>query len=134
MSSESGGHPSGITRRGFLVGAGAAAAGLTLYSSLIARHEISVLTHRLAIPNLPAGFHHLRVVQLSEFAAIRETLTAFGGSRIRLSNLFTYVDSYKLGDTEYAGLTFDGIGGTTSKYANTATLGLDTDKVSTQKL
>lgn len=57
----------GITRRRFLVGAGAAAASLTLYSSLVARHEISTLSHRIAIEHLPDRFVGHRIVQLSDF-------------------------------------------------------------------
>jgi outer membrane receptor protein involved in Fe transport len=52
--------------------------------------------------------------------------------RIRIANLFTYVDSYKVGDTELAGLTSDGIGGTTSKYANTMTVGYENGPFTTQ--
>ena len=52
--------------------------------------------------------------------------------RIRIANLFTYVDSYKVGTTELAGLTSDGIGGTTSKYANTMTVGYENGAFTTQ--
>ena len=52
--------------------------------------------------------------------------------RIRIANLFTYVDSYKVGDTELVGLTSDGIGGTTSKYANTMTVGYENGAFTTQ--
>ena len=56
-----------LTRRGFLLGSGAFAAGLTLYSSLIARHEISILDRTIAIDYLPDAFVGLRLVQLSDF-------------------------------------------------------------------
>lgn len=57
----------GLTRRTFLVGSGAMLAGLGLYSSLIARHEISVLSRRILIKNLPTAFVGHRIVQLSDF-------------------------------------------------------------------
>ena len=66
MTSDPTGHRH-LTRRGFLVGSGAFAAGLTLYSSLIARHEISVLDRKIAIDRLPDAFVGLRIVQLSDF-------------------------------------------------------------------
>ncbi len=57
----------GLTRRSFLVGSGALIAGLGLYSSLIARHEISVLSQQIGIRHLPAAFVGYRIVQLSDF-------------------------------------------------------------------
>ncbi len=64
-SDTSGSH--GLTRRTFLVGSGAMLAGVGLYSSLVARHEISVLSHRILIKNLPTAFVGHRIVQLSDF-------------------------------------------------------------------
>ena len=55
-----------LTRRTFLRGSAAAAAGLALYSGEIARHEISVLTHTVAIDNLPGAFHNFRIAQISD--------------------------------------------------------------------
>ena len=52
--------------------------------------------------------------------------------RLRIAELFTYVDSYKLGGTEFAGKTFDGIGGTTSKYASTLTVGYEGERFTGQ--
>ena len=57
----------GLNRRTFLVGSGAMLAGLGLYSSLVARHEISVLSHRITIRHLPTAFIGHRIVQLSDF-------------------------------------------------------------------
>ena len=57
----------GLTRRSFLVGTGALTAGLALYSSLVARHEISVLSQHIRIDALPHAFVGYRVVQLSDF-------------------------------------------------------------------
>ena len=46
----------------------------------------------------------------------------FGGEgRIRIDELFTYVDSYKIGATDFVDKAFNGIGGVTSKYASTLT-------------
>jgi len=55
-----------VTRRGFLLGSGAVAAGMALYSGEIARHEISVVTRPIAIDNLPAAFQNFRIVQISD--------------------------------------------------------------------
>jgi len=55
-----------VTRRGFLLGSGAVAAGMALYSGEVARHEISVVTRPIAIGNLPAAFQNFRIVQISD--------------------------------------------------------------------
>ncbi len=54
------------TRRAFITGSAAVAAGLLLYSGEIARHEIDVAQSTILIANLPAGFHGLRIAQLSD--------------------------------------------------------------------
>jgi hypothetical protein len=55
-----------VTRRKFLLGSAVTAAGLGLYSSEIARHEISVPTRPIAIRNLPQAFHNFRIAQISD--------------------------------------------------------------------
>jgi len=55
-----------LTRRRFLLGSVATAAGLALYSSEVARHEISILTHTIGIANLPDSFHNFRIAQISD--------------------------------------------------------------------
>jgi predicted MPP superfamily phosphohydrolase len=55
-----------ITRRNFLRGSAAAAAGLALYSGEIARHEISIVTQPIVIDQLPDAFHNFRIVQISD--------------------------------------------------------------------
>ena len=55
-----------VTRRGFLLGSGAVAAGMALYSGEVARHEISVVTRPVAIDDLPAAFENFRIVQISD--------------------------------------------------------------------
>jgi uncharacterized protein len=55
-----------ITRRTFLVGSGAAAAGLALYAGEIARHEIDIVERPISIRNLPSSFHGYRIVQISD--------------------------------------------------------------------
>jgi predicted MPP superfamily phosphohydrolase len=55
-----------FTRRSFLIGTGATAAGLALYSGEIARHELDIVYRPIAITNLPAPFHGYRIVQLSD--------------------------------------------------------------------
>lgn len=58
--------PQRITRRHFLIGSGAAAAGMALYSGEIARHEIDLTPRTLAISNLPNAFQGFRIVQISD--------------------------------------------------------------------
>jgi hypothetical protein len=55
-----------ITRRHFLVGTGAAAAGLALYSGEIARHELDLVPRTLVVSNLPSAFRGFRIVQISD--------------------------------------------------------------------
>lgn len=55
-----------ITRRHFLVGSGAVAAGLALYSGEIARHELDLVPRTLAISNLPSAFNGFRIAQISD--------------------------------------------------------------------
>ncbi|MDP9039558.1 MAG: metallophosphoesterase [Acidobacteriota bacterium] len=57
-----------LSRRMFLLGSGAAAGavGFALYSSEIARHEISVVDQAVAIRRLPPAFHGFRIVQISD--------------------------------------------------------------------
>lgn len=58
--------PSRFTRRNFLIGAGATAAGFTFYSGELARHEIDIVQRPIAIANLPTAFHGYRIVQISD--------------------------------------------------------------------
>jgi uncharacterized protein len=55
-----------FTRRNFLIGAGAAAAGLAVYSGEIGRHELEIVRRDIAIRNLPPAFHGYRIAQLSD--------------------------------------------------------------------
>lgn len=66
MSGAAPDQPSRFTRRKFLVGAGVAAAGLTLYSGEIARHNLETVHKTIGIKNLPDPFHGYRIVQLSD--------------------------------------------------------------------
>jgi hypothetical protein len=58
--------PSRFTRRNFLIGTGATAAGFALYAGEIARHEIDIVQRPIAIANLPTAFHGYRIVQISD--------------------------------------------------------------------
>jgi uncharacterized protein len=58
--------PSRLTRRKFLIGSGVAAAGFTLYSGEIARHNLDIVQQSIGIRNLPDDFHDYRIVQLSD--------------------------------------------------------------------
>jgi uncharacterized protein len=55
-----------FTRRNFLIGTGASAAGLAFYSGEIARHEIDIVHRPIAITSLPDPFHGYRIVQVSD--------------------------------------------------------------------
>ncbi|GAC1364661.1 MAG: metallophosphoesterase [Acidobacteriaceae bacterium] len=54
------------SRRAFLTGSAALAAGMVLYSGEVARHEIETTQRTISLADLPSGFHGLRVVQLSD--------------------------------------------------------------------
>jgi predicted MPP superfamily phosphohydrolase len=75
-----------LTRRRFLLGSTAAAAGLALYSSEVARHEISVVTRPIVIDNLPAAFQNFRIVQISDIHYDEFTEPAFVDRVIRHVN------------------------------------------------
>ena len=66
MSGDTSALPPHTTRRAFLTGTAALAAGLAVYSGEIARHEIDVTHRTVMIRNLPTAFHALNVVQLSD--------------------------------------------------------------------
>jgi uncharacterized protein len=67
-----------LTRRNFLVRLPlAVAGGMALYSGLIARHELSVVTQPLHIQNLPSGFQGFRIVQISDIHFDQYTEPAF---------------------------------------------------------
>ena len=55
-----------MTRRAFVAGAGAFAAGLAAYAATHGRHQLEVLDRTLAIANLPDGFVGMRLVQISD--------------------------------------------------------------------
>ena len=55
-----------ITRRNFLAGASAAAAGLALYSSQHGRHELEITHRTLAVRDLPDAFLDFRMVQITD--------------------------------------------------------------------
>ncbi|ADW68937.1 metallophosphoesterase [Granulicella tundricola] len=58
--------PTRHTRRNFLLGSAAAAAGVALYSGEFARHHIDVTQRTFAIRNLPPAFNGFRFVQISD--------------------------------------------------------------------
>lgn len=60
------GRPLRFTRRHFLVGTGATAAGLALYSGEVARHELDIVRRTIAIRNLPTPFHGYTIAQVSD--------------------------------------------------------------------
>jgi len=70
-------HKTLLTRRNFLRGSALTAAGLAIYSSEIARHEISILTPTISIRNLPGAFVNFRIVQISDIHFDEYTEAAF---------------------------------------------------------
>lgn len=54
------------------------------------------------------------------------------GGSLFFSDLLTYVDSYKIGDTEFVDSAEGGIGGVTYRWANTATVGYRSNRVTGQ--
>lgn len=54
------------TRRAFLTGSAALAAGMVVYSGEFARHEIDITHRTIFLRNLPSGFRGLRIAQLSD--------------------------------------------------------------------
>jgi hypothetical protein len=56
-----------VSRRSFLIAAGAAAIGFPLYAAEVSRHEISIDRRTLYIKHLPDIFHGFRIVQISDF-------------------------------------------------------------------
>jgi predicted MPP superfamily phosphohydrolase len=56
----------GFSRRRFLTGAGLSLAGLTVYSTEIARHELITEHRAIRISQLPDAFHGFRIAQLSD--------------------------------------------------------------------
>ncbi len=66
MSSSTTTSPPHTTRRAFLTGSAALAAGLAVYAGEVARHEIDVPERTVAIADLPSGFRGLRIAQLSD--------------------------------------------------------------------
>jgi hypothetical protein len=66
MSDSRPGPSSRFTRRHFLIGAGATAAGLALYSGEVARHEIDIVRLTIPIRDLPGPFHGYTIAQVSD--------------------------------------------------------------------
>ena len=58
--------PGPLTRRNFLIGAAASSAGLALYSSIYARHELEITHRTVAIRDLPDAFLNFRLVQITD--------------------------------------------------------------------
>ena len=54
------------SRREFLVSSIATAGSLVLYSTQVARHEISIITQELAVNDLPLPFYGFQIVQISD--------------------------------------------------------------------
>lgn len=75
-----------LTRRHFLVGSGATAAGLALYSGEIARHEIDIVHRTISIDNLPTAFHGFTIAQLSDIHLVEYTEPSFLERVVRHTN------------------------------------------------
>jgi predicted MPP superfamily phosphohydrolase len=75
-----------ISRRALLKAGLGGAAGLALYSTIVARHWIDVTHHDLAIKGLPAAFDGLRIVQMSDIHLDEFTEPLFLDHAITLVN------------------------------------------------
>jgi uncharacterized protein len=60
------GNTARFNRRRFLTGAGLTLAGLTVYSTEISRHELTLEHRDIHIARLPDAFHSFRIAQLSD--------------------------------------------------------------------
>jgi predicted MPP superfamily phosphohydrolase len=69
--------PARFNRRRFLTGAGLTLAGLTVYSTEIARHELITEHRDIHIARLPDAFHGFRIAQLSDIHFEEFTEPAF---------------------------------------------------------
>lgn len=58
--------PEALSRRKFLIGGGLSLAGLTVYATEIARHELDVVRREIRIENLPVSFDGFQIAQLSD--------------------------------------------------------------------
>jgi iron complex outermembrane recepter protein len=61
-----------------------------------------------------------------------EEIGVGGGGRVNLQGLLTWVDSYKIGATEFVDLADSGLGGITSEWASTVTASYQTDRFTGQ--
>lgn len=75
-----------LTRRHFLVGSGATAAGLALYSGEIARHEIDIVRRTIYIQSLPTAFRGYTIAQLSDIHLVEYTEPLFLERVVRHTN------------------------------------------------
>lgn len=66
-----------FTRRSFLTLGATSLAGIFLYSDEVARHELSIEAHTVAIPGLPNAFHGMRIAQISDFHFVEYTEAYF---------------------------------------------------------
>lgn len=78
--------PESLDRRRFLALSACAAAGLGLYSSEIARHEIQVVERRIHLSALPPSFAGFRLLQLSDIHLAEFTESYFLERVIRRIN------------------------------------------------
>ena len=66
MNEDRGAQSLHVTRRRFLIGAGAVAAGMAVYSGEVSRHELAVVRRTVRIRQLPESFEGFRVAQISD--------------------------------------------------------------------
>ncbi len=75
-----------LSRRRFLVGGGVSLAGLILYATEIARHEIDIVRREIRIRQLPEAFDGFRIAQLSDIHLEEYTEAFFLGRAVRVTN------------------------------------------------
>ena len=78
-----------FTRRNFLIGAGATAAGFALYSGEFSRHQIDIVTRTIPIANQPVrGFSFAKGQgYLTSLASARSDIWLLEGFKLRGNRL-----------------------------------------------
>ncbi len=75
-----------LSRRRFLIGGGLSLAGLTVYGTEIARHELDIVRREIRIEKLPAAFDGFQIAQLSDIHLEEYTEDLFLKIAIKVTN------------------------------------------------
>lgn len=88
-------------------------------------------TGQIASINTTVGNSETPLTTAGVDVGLDARMPAFGGT-LYLSDVLTYVDKYRIGTFELVDTAFDGIGGVTPQWANTATLGWRDETITAQ--